>query len=78
MGSGWSFRRVIYLLMGILIMIQAVGIAQWWGMALGLYFAAMGLFGFGCAAGHCAVQYTQNTENRVETISESTFKETLK
>lgn len=76
--SGWSFRRVIYLLMGILIIIQAVGIAQWWGMALGFYFAAMGLFGFGCAGGQCAVPYAQNRETRVETLSESISKETLK
>lgn len=26
---------------------------QWMGVALGTYFAAMGLFAFGCAAGNC-------------------------
>lgn len=26
---------------------------QWFGVAFGSYFAAMGLFAFGCASGNC-------------------------
>lgn len=51
--TGWSFRRIIYLGMGILILIQAIGLAQWFGVLLGIYFALMGLLGFGCAGGNC-------------------------
>lgn len=51
--TGWTFSRVLYLAMGIIILIQSVMIRQWMGMVLGLYFAAMGIFAFGCAAGNC-------------------------
>ena len=50
----WSWARAAYLLIGILVGIQAVSAGQWWGIGLGLYVTAMGLFGFGCAAGNCA------------------------
>lgn len=51
--TGWTFGRVLYLVMGITILIQSVMIHQWMGMVLGSYFAAMGIFAFGCAAGSC-------------------------
>lgn len=51
--KGWTARRVIYLVLGIIIMIQAYKDGQWPGILAGAYFAAMGFFAFGCAGGAC-------------------------
>lgn len=52
--QNWTWVRAAYLIIGLLVIIQAASAEQWWGMALGGYVAAMGLFSFGCAAGNCA------------------------
>lgn len=49
----WTFTRVLYLIIGSAIIFQSVMSQQWVGVAFGSYFASMGLFAFGCAAGNC-------------------------
>jgi len=51
--TGWSFQRAAYLIIGLFLVIQFAIDKQWAGMLIGSYFAAMGLFAFGCAAGNC-------------------------
>lgn len=51
--TNWTFSRVFYLIIGSAIIIQSVMSRQWLGVAFGAYFAAMGLFAFGCASGNC-------------------------
>jgi hypothetical protein len=51
--NNWTFMRALYLLMGIAVIVQSVMSQQWFGVAFGGYFASMGLFAFGCAAGNC-------------------------
>jgi hypothetical protein len=51
--TGWSFRRAIYLFIGVFIIIQSVIEKNWLGVLVGAYFASMGLFAFGCAGGDC-------------------------
>jgi len=51
--TGWNFPRILYLLAGMMILIQSIAERQWMGVAFGGYFAMMGLFAFGCAAGNC-------------------------
>jgi hypothetical protein len=51
--AGWSFQRGFYLIAGLIMMIMAGLDGLWIGVAAGGYFAAMGLFAFGCAGGHC-------------------------
>ncbi len=51
--TGWTFIRVAYLVIGIMVIIQAAVNDQWLGMLLGGYVAFMGLFAFGCAGGSC-------------------------
>ena len=51
--TGWTFSRAFYALMGIFIIIQSVMQREWIGILPGGYFAAMGIFSFGCAAGNC-------------------------
>jgi len=40
-------------LIGAYIIVQSIKDDHWIGIAIGGYFAAMGLFAFGCAAGYC-------------------------
>ena len=57
--SGWTFRRVLYLGLGTLMIVQSIVNSMWIGVLFGAYFAAMGLFAFGCAGGQCAVEEPQ-------------------
>ncbi|HLF65930.1 MAG TPA: hypothetical protein VI603_19360 [Saprospiraceae bacterium] len=51
--TGWTFTRVVYLILGGFLVAQSIWDRQWFGVAIGSYFAAMGLFAFGCATGNC-------------------------
>lgn len=51
--TGWTLTRTVFLFLGGLMIAQAIWEKQWYGIAFGSYFAAMGLFSFGCAAGNC-------------------------
>lgn len=51
--TGWNFQRVFYLIAGGGLVIFAMMDRHWVGAALGTYFVAMGIFGFGCASGNC-------------------------
>ena len=51
--TGWTFQRVLFLLSGSFILIQSIIDRQWFGIIFGIYFASMGLFALGCAAGNC-------------------------
>ncbi|MBU3676963.1 MAG: hypothetical protein FGM54_07275 [Chitinophagaceae bacterium] len=52
---GWSFVRMMYLGMGLALVYQSFQLQEWLAVAFGLYFASMGLFGFGCAGGACGI-----------------------
>jgi len=58
--------------MGVTIVIQGFYAHQTMGIALGGYFAAMAIFGFGCAGGNCNVPVNpekyKNTEVDYEEI----------
>ncbi|WP_373553554.1 hypothetical protein [Haliscomenobacter sp.] len=62
--NGWTLTRVLYLVMGSYIVVQSVLDHQWIGILLGGYFAAMGLFAFGCAAGNCGVNYSAGRKSQ--------------
>lgn len=66
--TGWNWMRVLYLIAGIFIMIQAVANQIWIGLLLGGYFVVMGLFALGCAAGNCygGSCTVQNAEEKKE------------
>lgn len=63
--NGWTWQRVIFIVLGLAIFIQSVADRQWFGMIFGIYFFLMGLFAIGCAAGNCYRIYrsTQVGEN---------------
>lgn len=60
--TGWTLARVIYLSIGGLIFIQSLIVREWLGIIFGGYFAAMGLFGFGCASGQCYPMVNKNIQ----------------
>lgn len=49
--TGWNRMRGVYLVTGLIIIIQAAVNEQWPGIALGGYFVAMAVLRLGCAAG---------------------------
>jgi hypothetical protein len=50
---GWTLNRLLYLVMGIIIMVQSLIEKEWPGFLFGLFIGLMGLFSLGCAAGNC-------------------------
>jgi len=51
--NGWTLTRVLYVALGAAVIINSVTNHEWFGVLFGGYFASMGLFAFGCAAGNC-------------------------
>jgi len=51
--TGWTLTRVLYVGMGTAVIINSAINQQWFGALFGGYFASMGIFAFGCAAGNC-------------------------
>lgn len=73
--TNWTFARVLYLIMGIAVIIQSVISQQWFGVAFGGYFASMGLFAFGCAAGNCFGGHCTVEPRKKSTIHDVDFQE---
>lgn len=51
--TGWTLQRMAFLGLGAFLLINAAMEQQWMATLVGAYFAAMGLFAFGCAGGAC-------------------------
>ncbi|MEO6405543.1 MAG: hypothetical protein ABIY51_13380 [Ferruginibacter sp.] len=71
--SGWTFRRALYAGIGIFIIIESIMQHQWFGILFGGYFASMGIFAFGCAAGNCFggncnVEPTQKNKSQIQCV----------
>lgn len=64
--TGWTFTRALYFGAGIFLLVQSIMDGQWAGILFGGYFAAMGLFAFGCAGGNCAVRRPPEKSNTPE------------
>ncbi len=75
--TNWTFTRGLYLAMGIVIIIQSVIAKQWMGLALGGYFAAMGLFAIGCASGNCFAGNNTTVPKTTASIEEIEFEEVI-
>ena len=63
MRYGWTFQRGFYLVAGLVMSLLSFMHQEWYAVIFGLYFASMGLFGFGCAGGQC---YTGSYTSRRE------------
>jgi hypothetical protein len=62
----WTFKRALYILLGIVVIVQSVMSKQWFGVAFGGYFASMGLFAFGCGAGNCTIEKKQKSNTTIQ------------
>lgn len=51
--NNWTVIRAIYTILGAVVIYQGTSEGQTFAIAFGIYFASMGLFNFGCAAGAC-------------------------
>ena len=69
--TNWTITRAFYLIAGLFVIIQSFMSQQWFGIAFGGYFAAMGLFAFGCASGNCIGGNcsTESKQNRKEDVN---------
>jgi hypothetical protein len=66
--NDWTFTRALYLILGIVVIVQSVMTQQWFGAIFGAYFASMGLFAFGCAAGNCFGTNQKTEMQRIENM----------
>lgn len=71
---GWTFQRALYVLMGTMIIAKSIAEKQWLLVVFGVYFASMGSFAFGCAAGNCYTSPIKSSEN-TNAIQDTTFEE---
>ena len=76
--SGWNFVRVLWLMMGTGILIQAITEKNFPMLLPGLYFVFASLANIGCFGGTCATGYTTNNSNKKEAITEIEFEEVQK
>jgi hypothetical protein len=72
--TGWTFQRALYLVMGGMIISQAIAEQQWLLVIFGGYFASMGLFAFGCASGNCYTPNIKTPANKAK-VQDITYEE---
>jgi hypothetical protein len=71
--TNWTFTRALYLFIGSAVIVHSVMSQQWFGIVFGGYFASMGLFAFGCAAGNCydgtcATELKQKSNSTIQDV----------
>lgn len=54
--TDWNFRRVLYLVGGIWMLVQTVMDRMWIFIPFSAYFIAMAIFKWGCASGNCNIE----------------------
>lgn len=67
--TGWTGRRVLYILLGVTFIGQAIAMHQYEMIIFGAYFASMGVFAFGCAGGNCTYQ-APSASKTISTVEE--------
>ena len=74
--TGWSFIRVLYVVLGLFLAVQSFLQQQWLGIFIGGYFASIGIFAFGCAANKCCGNNcTTEKSKKVDSIEKNKFEE---
>jgi hypothetical protein len=68
--SNWNFMRFLRLVLGVIIIIQAVIAKEWAIVVLGVAFTAMPIFNVGCCgAGGCAPNSTNKSPENTKDIT---------
>jgi hypothetical protein len=73
--SGWNFMRMLWLIMGVGIVIQAITERNFLMLLPGLYFVFAAIANIGCFSGSCATDYTSSSSNKKESVTEIEFEE---
>lgn len=73
--SPWNFMRVLWLLMGVGIAIQAFAEKNYLMLLPGLYFVFAALANVGCFAGNCATGFNADERNTKEKLTEIEYEE---
>lgn len=73
LAGGWTFTRIFYLLIGVVLLVQALYDRDWTIAVFGIYCSAMGIFAIGCAAGNCTVNQSpidtlKSAQNNLEKL----------
>ncbi len=58
----WTLSRFLYLTAGLFFVLVSANDRVWFMIPFGLYFMAMAIFKFGCAAGACQVPQKKEVE----------------
>lgn len=53
--TGWTFKRVLFLIVGITLLGQGITESQWALIAFGGYFTFLSVFKKGCCADNCGL-----------------------
>ena len=61
--QNWTLSRFLYLTAGLFFVLIAANDRVWFMIPFGLYFMAMAIFKFGCAAGACQVPQKEAKEH---------------
>lgn len=72
--SNWTNVRLIYNLLGLLILGSSIPETEWIGILFGAYVSSMGIFAFGCAGGQC-IPMKDNDQNSDSNELEIQFEE---
>ena len=62
----WSLRRVLYMVMGLFLIAEAIQDCMWISLLPGAWFSAMGLFALGCARPSCGIHQTELIDNNTK------------
>lgn len=61
--NNWGPLRILYTVLGSIVIVHSIIVREWAGILFGAYFASMGIFSFGCAAGNCGMPYRSRPKN---------------
>lgn len=68
--QGWNFMRILRLILGVIILIQGIVVAEVLTIILGVLFAGMAVANIGCCgANGCAVNPGNSIKNKTKEIS---------
>jgi hypothetical protein len=73
--SRWNFVRILWLVMGIGISVQAVTERNFLMLVPALYFVFASVANVGCFAGNCATGYAPRNAQETETTSDVEYEE---
>jgi hypothetical protein len=73
--SGWNFMRILWLLMGVGMVIQAATEKNFLMILPGLYFVFASIANVGCFAGSCATGYGSNNNTKKQSAAEIEYEE---